>query len=141
MYHPHRTKYSFLDVLVGIDLVLLRLDFFTAALNAGVATAFAARDVLGNVLSGFSMQFSKPFSLGDTIKVCYHAFTLCVPQFHLFLVIGKMFLKHTFLSCDSSKRTVPWVSLFLQICSNIMRLWKYSRLYELPCQRCIPRVT
>ncbi|KAJ6955411.1 mechanosensitive ion channel protein 1 [Populus alba x Populus x berolinensis] len=35
----------------------------------GVATAFAARDVLGNVLSGLSMQFSKPFSLGDTIKV------------------------------------------------------------------------
>ncbi|KAJ7007714.1 hypothetical protein NC653_006674 [Populus alba x Populus x berolinensis] len=34
----------------------------------GVATAFAARDVLGNVLSGLSMQFSKPFSLGDTIK-------------------------------------------------------------------------
>ncbi|KAK4786618.1 hypothetical protein SAY86_010451 [Trapa natans] len=34
----------------------------------GVATAFAARDVLGNVLSGLSIQFSKPFSLGDTIK-------------------------------------------------------------------------
>uniref|UniRef100_A0A7C9CEQ5 Mechanosensitive ion channel MscS domain-containing protein n=1 Tax=Opuntia streptacantha TaxID=393608 RepID=A0A7C9CEQ5_OPUST len=34
----------------------------------GVATAFAARDILGNVLSGMSMQFSKPFSLGDTIK-------------------------------------------------------------------------
>ncbi|XP_004306750.1 PREDICTED: mechanosensitive ion channel protein 1, mitochondrial [Fragaria vesca subsp. vesca] len=34
----------------------------------GVATAFAARDVLGNVLSGLSMQFTKPFSLGDTIK-------------------------------------------------------------------------
>ncbi|KDO58136.1 hypothetical protein CISIN_1g009792mg [Citrus sinensis] len=34
----------------------------------GVATAFASRDVLGNVLSGLSMQFSKPFSLGDTIK-------------------------------------------------------------------------
>ncbi|KDP28589.1 hypothetical protein JCGZ_14360 [Jatropha curcas] len=34
----------------------------------GVATAFAARDVLGNVLSGLSLQFSKPFSLGDTIK-------------------------------------------------------------------------
>ena len=34
-----------------------------------MATAFAARDILGNVLSGFSMQFSKPFSLGDTIKV------------------------------------------------------------------------
>lgn len=38
--------------------------------GAGVATAFAARDVLGNMLSGLSMQFSKPFSLGDTIKVC-----------------------------------------------------------------------
>ncbi|XP_010556566.1 PREDICTED: mechanosensitive ion channel protein 1, mitochondrial [Tarenaya hassleriana] len=34
----------------------------------GVATAFAARDILGNVLSGLSIQFSKPFSLGDTIK-------------------------------------------------------------------------
>ncbi|GAB2291034.1 hypothetical protein Dimus_025290 [Dionaea muscipula] len=34
----------------------------------GVATAFAARDILGNVLSGLSMQFSRPFSLGDTIK-------------------------------------------------------------------------
>ena len=39
-------------------------------LYAGVATAFASRDILGNVLSGLSMQFSKPFSLGDTIKVC-----------------------------------------------------------------------
>ncbi|KAE8696848.1 Mechanosensitive ion channel protein 1 [Hibiscus syriacus] len=34
----------------------------------GVATAFAAKDILGNLLSGLSMQFSKPFSLGDTIK-------------------------------------------------------------------------
>ncbi|KAL1213586.1 Mechanosensitive ion channel protein 1 [Cardamine amara subsp. amara] len=34
----------------------------------GVATAFAARDILGNVLSGLSMQFSRPFSMGDTIK-------------------------------------------------------------------------
>ncbi|TYI50752.1 hypothetical protein E1A91_D12G124500v1 [Gossypium mustelinum] len=34
----------------------------------GVATAFAARDIFGNVLSGLYMQFSKPFSLGDTIK-------------------------------------------------------------------------
>lgn len=34
----------------------------------GVATAFAARDILGNVLSGLSMQFSRPFSIGDTIK-------------------------------------------------------------------------
>ncbi|KAK6918345.1 Mechanosensitive ion channel MscS [Dillenia turbinata] len=34
----------------------------------GVATAFAARDILGNVLSGLSLQFTRPFSLGDTIK-------------------------------------------------------------------------
>ncbi|XP_066328237.1 mechanosensitive ion channel protein 1, mitochondrial-like [Miscanthus floridulus] len=34
----------------------------------GVATAFAARDILGNMLSGFSLQFSKPFSVGDYIK-------------------------------------------------------------------------
>ncbi|CAH9096679.1 unnamed protein product [Cuscuta europaea] len=34
----------------------------------GVATAFAARDVIGNVLSGLSLQFSRPFSIGDTIK-------------------------------------------------------------------------
>ncbi|KAK4268820.1 hypothetical protein QN277_022054 [Acacia crassicarpa] len=34
----------------------------------GVATAFAARDILGNVFSGLSVQFSKPFTVGDTIK-------------------------------------------------------------------------
>eukprot|EP00256_Glycine_max_P067355 XP_025981950.1 mechanosensitive ion channel protein 1, mitochondrial isoform X3 [Glycine max] len=34
----------------------------------GVATAFATKDILGNVFSGLSMQFSKPFSIGDTIK-------------------------------------------------------------------------
>lgn len=39
-------------------------------LFTGVASAFAARDILGNVFSGLSMQFSKPFSIGDTIKVC-----------------------------------------------------------------------
>ncbi|XP_068648842.1 mechanosensitive ion channel protein 1, mitochondrial-like [Aristolochia californica] len=34
----------------------------------GVATAFAARDILGNLLNGLSLQFSRPFSVGDTIK-------------------------------------------------------------------------
>jgi small-conductance mechanosensitive channel len=34
----------------------------------GVATAFAAKDILGNVLSGLSVQLSRPFSIGDTIK-------------------------------------------------------------------------
>ncbi|GER57424.1 mechanosensitive ion channel protein, partial [Striga asiatica] len=35
----------------------------------GVATAFASKDILGNVLSGLSVQISQPFSIGDTIKV------------------------------------------------------------------------
>lgn len=34
----------------------------------GIATAIAARDILGNMLTGLSMQFSQPFSIGDTIK-------------------------------------------------------------------------
>lgn len=34
----------------------------------GVATAFAARDLLGNMLSGVSLVFSKPFSVGDFIR-------------------------------------------------------------------------
>ncbi|CAM6093525.1 unnamed protein product [Calypogeia fissa] len=34
----------------------------------GVATAFAARDVLGNMLSGVSLVFSKPFIVGDFIR-------------------------------------------------------------------------
>lgn len=34
----------------------------------GVATAFAARDILGNLLSGLSVQFSRPFTVGDYIK-------------------------------------------------------------------------
>ncbi|XP_028770437.1 mechanosensitive ion channel protein 1, mitochondrial-like [Neltuma alba] len=34
----------------------------------GVATAFATRDILGNVFSGLSMQFSEPFTVGDKIK-------------------------------------------------------------------------
>lgn len=37
---------------------------------AGAAIAFAARDVLGDVFSGLYMQFSEPFTIGDTIKVC-----------------------------------------------------------------------
>jgi mechanosensitive ion channel protein 1/2/3 len=45
----------------------------------GVATAFAARDVLGNMLSGFSLQFSKPFIAGDYIKVPYgHLFSFTI---------------------------------------------------------------
>lgn len=34
----------------------------------GVATAYAARDILGNLFSGLALQVTKPFSIGDTIK-------------------------------------------------------------------------
>ncbi|KAI9089979.1 hypothetical protein K1719_028949 [Acacia pycnantha] len=34
----------------------------------GVATAFASKDILGNVFSGLFMQFSEPFTVGDMIK-------------------------------------------------------------------------
>ena len=40
-------------------------------LVAGMATAFAARDLLGNLLSGLGIQFSRPFSEGDYITVSY----------------------------------------------------------------------
>lgn len=41
---------------------------------AGVATAFAARDLLGNMLSGIAIQFSRPFSVGDYITVSLSGF-------------------------------------------------------------------
>lgn len=34
-----------------------------------MATAFAAKDLLGNMLSGVSLQFLRPFSVGDFIRV------------------------------------------------------------------------
>ena len=38
-------------------------------IKSGVATAFAARDILGNMLSGVALQFSRPFTVGDAISV------------------------------------------------------------------------
>ncbi|XP_054782424.1 mechanosensitive ion channel protein 1, mitochondrial-like [Prosopis cineraria] len=40
----------------------------TAGCIGGLATAIAARDVLGNAFSGLCMQFTEPFTIGDTIK-------------------------------------------------------------------------
>jgi small-conductance mechanosensitive channel len=37
--------------------------------------AFAAREVMGNVLNGFSLQFSQQFSVGEYIKVIIYANT------------------------------------------------------------------
>ncbi|XP_030540927.1 mechanosensitive ion channel protein 1, mitochondrial isoform X1 [Rhodamnia argentea] len=75
-----REKMLALDRLSSIGLFVIGLmalaeacgvavqSIITVGGIGGVATAFAAKDILGNVLSGLSMQFSKPFSLGDTIK-------------------------------------------------------------------------
>lgn len=82
-YHPYWSLYEWVCLAIVwpflYDLLIsnLKLHFVQPLtfsflhFNAGVATAFAAKDILGNVLSGLSMQFSKPFSLGDTIKVCH----------------------------------------------------------------------
>ncbi|KAK9280525.1 hypothetical protein L1049_014217 [Liquidambar formosana] len=75
-----REKLLTLDKVSSVGLFVLGLmalaeacgvavqSILTVGGIGGVATAFAARDILGNVLSGLSMQFSHPFSLGDTIK-------------------------------------------------------------------------
>ncbi|MFS7889613.1 putative mechanosensitive ion channel MscS [Helianthus anomalus] len=60
----------------------------------GVAIAFAARDILGNVLSGLSVQLSQPFSIGDTIKVCNQYFMFLIRYYFeafdlLFIVSSK----------------------------------------------------
>ncbi|KAK3154912.1 hypothetical protein QOZ80_2BG0196560 [Eleusine coracana subsp. coracana] len=61
--------------LIGLGVIALAEAFgvpvqsiLTVGGVGGVATAFAARDILGNMLSGLSLQFSKPFSVGDYIK-------------------------------------------------------------------------
>ncbi|GJN21851.1 hypothetical protein PR202_gb09371 [Eleusine coracana subsp. coracana] len=65
-----------LEKVVVVRLVGLCSDWYHNGMSiltvggvGGVATAFAARDILGNMLSGLSLQFSKPFSVGDYIKV------------------------------------------------------------------------
>ncbi|OIW04860.1 hypothetical protein TanjilG_13700 [Lupinus angustifolius] len=75
-----REKLLTLDKISSIGLILIGMVALAEACGVavqsivtvggigGVATAFAAKDILGNVFSGLSMQFSKPFSIGDTIK-------------------------------------------------------------------------
>lgn len=75
-----RNKLLTLDKLSSVVLFATGLMAFAEACGVavqsiltvggigGVATAFAARDVLGNILSGLSVQISGPFSIGDRIK-------------------------------------------------------------------------
>jgi small-conductance mechanosensitive channel len=52
-------------------------------MGAGVATAFAAKDVMGNMLCGVALQFSRPFSIGDSITVQFIDLVLKVPHLHV----------------------------------------------------------
>ncbi|KAI9089978.1 hypothetical protein K1719_028948 [Acacia pycnantha] len=76
-----RDKLLALDKISSVGLLLIGIIMALAEASGvavqtirivvgigGVVTAFAARDILGNVFSGLSMQFSKPFTVGDTIK-------------------------------------------------------------------------
>lgn len=75
-----REKFLALDKLSSVGLFVLGgmalaeacgvavHSILTVGGIGGIATAIAARDILGNMLTGLSMQFSKPFSVGDTIK-------------------------------------------------------------------------
>lgn len=75
-----KEKLLALDKISNLGLLILGLmalaeacgvavqSILTVGGIGGVATAFAAKDILGNMLSGLSLQFLKPFSVGDSIK-------------------------------------------------------------------------
>lgn len=79
--NPERERYLIMDRLSSIGLFVLGgmalaeacgvavQSILTVGGIGGVATAFAARDLLGNMLSGVSLQFSRPFTVGDSISV------------------------------------------------------------------------
>lgn len=61
---------------MSLDCIIQRKEtedfsFISASMlpTAGVATAFAARDILGNFLNGAALYLYTPFSIGDNIKV------------------------------------------------------------------------
>lgn len=74
-----RERYLTMDRLSSIGLLVLGTmavaeccgvavqSVLTVGGIGGVATAFAARDLLGNLLSGLGIQFSRPFAEGDYI--------------------------------------------------------------------------
>ncbi|CAL9051715.1 unnamed protein product [Musa banksii] len=75
-----RDKLLTLEKLSSVGLIVLGVMGFAESVGVplqsivtvggigGVATAFAARDILGNLFSGLSLQLSKPFGVGDNIK-------------------------------------------------------------------------
>jgi small-conductance mechanosensitive channel len=75
-----RERYLLMDRISSIGLLVLGAMAFAEACGVavqsvltlggigGVATAFAARDILGNMLSGVFIQFTRPFTVGDSIN-------------------------------------------------------------------------
>jgi small-conductance mechanosensitive channel len=75
-----REKFLTLDKLSSVGLFVFRgmalaeacgvavQSILTVGGIGGIATAIAARDILSNMLTRLLMQFSQPFSIGDTIK-------------------------------------------------------------------------
>ncbi|KAH9659832.1 Mechanosensitive ion channel protein 1 [Citrus sinensis] len=113
----------------------------------GVATAFASRDVLGNVLSGLSMQFSKPFSLGDTIKagsvegqvveMGLTTTTLLSAEKFPVIVPNSMFSSQVIVN----KSRAPWRALVIRIPMHIDDLDKvFLKLGEAMMDHCRNKV-
>lgn len=77
--HDSKERYLTMDRLSSIALVVLGSmalaescgvavqSVITVGGIGGMATAFAARDLLGNIISGLGIQFWSPFSVGDYI--------------------------------------------------------------------------
>ncbi|KAL3700123.1 hypothetical protein R1sor_018145 [Riccia sorocarpa] len=60
---------GFLGVLGLAEAYDLKIQsLLTVGGIGGVATAFAAKDILGNMLTGVALSFSRPFAVGDQIK-------------------------------------------------------------------------
>ncbi|KAJ7546919.1 hypothetical protein O6H91_08G061100 [Diphasiastrum complanatum] len=80
MIQEERERYLALDKISSVGLIIIGAmalaeasgvavqSVMTVGGIGGVATAFAARDVLGNALSGLALQFTKPFSVGESIS-------------------------------------------------------------------------
>ncbi|KAG0587360.1 hypothetical protein KC19_2G159000 [Ceratodon purpureus] len=76
---PDKERYLTMDHLSSLGLLILGCmavaeacgmavqSILTVGGIGGVATAFAAKDVMGNMLCGVALQFSRPFSIGDSI--------------------------------------------------------------------------
>ncbi|KAJ4770881.1 Mechanosensitive ion channel protein [Rhynchospora pubera] len=75
-----RDKLSFLENVSSLGIGLIAVIGLSEAFDigvqsiltfsgvGGVATAYGAKDMLSNMLSGLFLQFTKPFSIGDNIK-------------------------------------------------------------------------